>query len=79
MHQEAYQDGCSYGYLTALIFLKVTQGEIHELEYCDVAGMSLCGPLLTIVVVGYGIIYLLAIIPYKILFPKKKDKEEDDE
>ena len=72
-------DGCSYGYITALIFLKVVQGKIHEWEYKDVLAMSLFGPIFTIVVLGYGLLYLMIAIPYKLIFPNKKDKEEDDE
>ena len=53
---------------------KVFDGKINEWEWKNVYGFSCFGPLLTIILIMFGIGYLLMKIPYWLIFGKEKDE-----
>ena len=55
----------------------MAQGEIYGSDYDTILWLTLFGPLTTLGLLGCGLIYLLVTIPYKIIFPEKKDKEAE--
>lgn len=56
-----------------LIFHKIIDGEICDSDYNLILWLSLGGPVLSIILIIVGIIYLLIKIPYWIIFGKDDD------
>lgn len=60
------------GYVSILVAFKIAKWNIDDIfEHDLILGASLGGLITTLVFILIGIIYLLAIIPYRILFPDK--------
>lgn len=59
-----------------LIFHKVIHEEIHEWDYKTIFGISFAGPILSVILIVWGIGYLLIMIPYKLLF-RKENKDDN--
>lgn len=59
-----------------LIFYRIVEGEVTEDEYKTIFGISFFGPLLTGILIIWGLGYLLITIPYRLIFWKGKDDEK---
>ena len=51
-----------------LIFFKIVEGEIYEEDYGMITFLSCLGPVMSIILIMFGIGYLLVKVPYWILF-----------
>ena len=54
-----------------LIFYKIVEGEVPEWEYKTILGISFFGPILSTILIVWGIGYLLVKIPYRLLYGKE--------
>lgn len=68
-------DGLTYGYITDLIFMRIVdkKSRVGDYDYAsELIWSMITGPIWTIIAILLGIIWLLAVIPHRLLFGKEK-------